>query len=73
MTAPARKFHRNAIGVVSEANVDNGDVGTITYSSADPNYDTVRGTSTRVDMEDPQTAQVFSTSFLLAPGADMDD
>lgn len=73
MTAPARKFHRNAIGVVSEANVDNGDVGTITYSSADPNYDTVRGTSTRIDPNDPQTAQVFSTSFLLAPGADMDD
>lgn len=73
MTAPARKFHRNATGVVSEANVDNGDVGTITYSSADPNYDTVRGTSTRIDPNDPQTAQIFSTSFLLAPGADMDD
>lgn len=73
MTAPARKFHKNATGVVSEANVDNGDVGTITYSSADPNYDTVRGTSTRFDPKDPQTAQIFSTSFLLAPGADMDD
>lgn len=73
MTAPARKFHKNAIGVVSEANVDNGDVGTITYSSADPNYDSVRGTSTRIDSKNPPTAQVFSTSFLLAPGADMDD
>lgn len=73
MTAPARKFHKNAIGVISEANVDNGDVGTITYSSADPNYDSLRGTSTRIDIDNPPTAQVFSTSFLLAPGADMDD
>ena len=73
MTAPARKFHENAIGVVSEANVDNGDVGTITYLSADPNFDSVRGTSTRYDKNDPQSAQIFSTSFLMAPGADMDD
>lgn len=73
MTAPSRKFHKNATGVVSEANVDNGDVGTITYSTADPNYDSVRGTSTRIDPADPKSAQVFSTSFLLAPGADMDD
>ena len=73
MTAPARKFHENGIGVVSEANVDNGDVGTIRYSSADPNYDTVRGTSSRIDLNNPEAAKCFSTSFLLAPGCDMDD
>lgn len=73
MTAPTRVFHRNGMGVTSEATVDNGDVGTISFTSADPNYTSVRGRTRRLENIAENTAKVISTSMLLAPGSDMDD
>lgn len=74
MVAESRKFHKNAIGVVSEATVDSGDVGTVTYLSADPSIANMYGMikDTGRDKK-PDTSSVISTSFLLAPCADIDD
>lgn len=73
MTASSRVFDKNAIGVVSESTVDSGDVATITYLTADPNYNSLRGTTRLTPKPRDSIAKVISTSFLLAPGADEDE
>lgn len=69
MTAATRKYHKNNLGVVSESNVDSGDAGTIFYNSSDPSYNTVYGTTRRVNPKTIKPAQMVSTSVMLAPGA----
>ncbi len=74
MTEKARIYHENSMGVISEATVDSGDVATITYLSADPNFNNIRGTSRRLNGEyKGKAAKLVSTSMLLAPSADRDD
>ena len=73
MNAAARIYHRNAMGVVSEANTDNGDVATINYLTADPNLTTVRGLTRDLDSLEGNAAKIVSTTMLVAPGADRDD
>lgn len=74
MTAKHRQFTRDAVGIISEANVDNGQVGTIAYLTADPNITSLRGTCKQVeDLENVPRAKVQSTAMLLSPGSDMDD
>lgn len=75
MTGKSRVFHDTEKGLTSEATVDSGDVGTIVYVTADPNYNSLRGTTRRMEDKDlaSNAAKVVSTSMLLAPGADRDD
>ena len=78
MMGESRMFHENASGIVSEATVDSGDVGTITYLSANPSLANMYGMVDPVAMKgkskkDIETAKVISTSFLLSPGSDIDD
>lgn len=74
MTAKHRQFAQDAIGVVSEANVDNGSVGTITYLTADPNITSLRGVNKALDdLTNVPRTKVQSTAMLLSPGSDMDD
>lgn len=73
MTAKHRSFHKNGIGVVSEATPDNGDTATVTYLTADPNYRSLRGTIRKLDKVEGNSARVMSTSALLAPGVERDD
>lgn len=73
MTGKSRVFDRSNMGLVSEATVDSADVATITYTSADPNYTSVRGTSRRIRDTKNIGTKMVSTSMLLAPGADHDD
>lgn len=75
MTEKQRGFHKSNIGLVSEATVDSGDVATITYLTADPNYTSLRGTSRQMDEKDlvEKSAKVVSTSMLLHPGSDRED
>ena len=74
MTAAARKYHKSNLGVTSEATVDSGDAGTIIYNVADPNYDSVYGTTRRVDdINKVGGAKILSPSALLAPGGELDD
>lgn len=74
MTAKHRQFSKDAVGVVSEANVDNGSVGTVTYLTADPNIISLSGINKPLD--DPQTApktKLQSTAMLISAGSDQDD
>lgn len=74
MNAKSRKFSRNAIGVDSEVTVDNGDAGTIRYLSANPNYNSLRGTVNILDKFDASVnSSCLNTSTLLAPGSTLDD
>jgi hypothetical protein len=34
----SRKYNKNGIGIISEATVDSGETGTITYLTANPNF-----------------------------------
>lgn len=72
MTTESRKFAKRSMGVISEATVDNGDVGTIAYTSVNPNYNSLRGTTTELASLD-ETSKIFSTSTLMAAGATKDD
>ena len=74
MTAKDRKFHKNSMGVTSEATVDNGDVGTVVYTTFNPNYKNVRGMTDRVDLnKEIKPSELVSTSMLLSPGAENED
>lgn len=67
----ARTYHKNDIGVISEATVDSSDVGVNTYLSSNPKISDLRG----IIKDDPKvtTSNLMSTSFNLAPFADRDD
>lgn len=74
MTAKHRQFTRDAIGIISEANIDNGQVGTVAYLTADPNITSLRGTCKPiVDLKNVPRAKLQSEAMLLSPGSDMDD
>ena len=74
MTAASRKYHKSNLGITAEATVDSGDTGTIVYNVADPNYNSVYGTSRRVeDIEKVGGAKILSPSALLAVGGEHDD
>lgn len=73
MMASARKFHKNSIGTTAENTVDSGDAGVIMYTTANPSYTSVYGLSKKQDIKTLENGRTFSTSFLLAPGANMDD
>ena len=69
----SRIYHRNDMGVISEATVDSGDVAINTFLSADPNFKSLRGTSNRYDPKNDSPATLFSTAALISPGSDRDD
>lgn len=73
MTAETRKASRSNVGRDSEATVDSGDVATVIYTTANPNYDSVRGTIRYTDKPNENTSRAWGTSQLLAPGAEYDD
>ena len=73
MTKHTRSYHRNDMGTISEATTDNGDVGINIYTSADPNFTSLRGMSKGFDIKNPNYTSLLSTSALSAPGSDSDD
>ncbi len=73
MVRTAREFHPSDMGVISESTTDSSDVAINTYTSANPRFNSVRGTSTPIDMNNVPTSSVISTSALLAPGSTNDD
>ena len=74
MTAKDRTFHENSLGSTSEATVDNGDTGTVIYTTFNPNYTNVRGMTEKVNIKgDVEPGRLVSTSMLLAPGAENED
>ncbi len=73
MVASSRVYHKNDMGVISEATVDSGSVAINTYLTADPNFDSIRGTTKRVDSKEKSATKLLSTSAILSPGATSDD
>ena len=73
MMASNRKAHRSNVGRDSEATVDSGDVATVIYTTANPNYDSVRGTVRYTEKPNENISRSFGTSQLLAPAAEYDD
>lgn len=73
MTKHTRAYHRNAMGVTSESTVDSSDVGINTYTSADPQFTSVRGLARRYKVGETGATALISTSALLSVGSDRDD
>lgn len=73
MTARARRYHKSGVGIISCDTVDSGEVATITYLSANPNFDSIYGTSGTLDKPNENASACFSESTLLTPGAKYDD
>ena len=72
MVERTRHYHHSDLGVISEATVDSGKVGSTIYLSADPNFTSVRGV-TRPRTEEDGPTKHFSTTMLLTPSSDKDD
>lgn len=73
MTKGTRLYHKNDMGVISEATVDSSDVGINTYTSADPQFTSLRGLSKRFKIGETGPTALLSTSALLSPASDRDD
>lgn len=69
MVKRTRAYHRNDMGTISESTVDAADVGINIYSSADPMFNSLRGTSNTFDVDNPDAASLLSTPALLSVGA----
>ena len=73
MTKASRAYHPNDMGVISESTSDSSDVAINTYTSADPQFVSLRGRTKKYDFDNPNITSVLSTSALLAVGSDSDD
>ncbi|WP_144106713.1 hypothetical protein [Paraburkholderia sp. BCC1886] len=73
MTKQTRVYHENDMGTISESTVDSSDVAINTYTSADPQFTSLRGLSRRYDLKTSGVTALLSTSALLSPAADRDD
>ncbi len=73
MTAKHRRFHKSGVGIISSDTVDSGDVATITYLSSNPQFNSIYGTTGKLDKPNENAAATFSESALLCPGAKYDD
>lgn len=73
MIRGAREYHPSDLGVISESTTDSGDVAINTYTSANPQFDSVRGTTFPADMKNPKASSLLSTTALLHVGSTHDD
>lgn len=69
-----RRYHKNEIGLTSEATVDSSDVALNTYLSPYAKIKNIRGMINKDNIEVTNNpAKAFSTSALLVPMSDRDD
>lgn len=73
MTKHTRAYHENDMGTISESTVDSSDVAINTYTSADPQFTSLRGMSRRYKIGETGPTALLSTSALVSPGSDRDD
>ena len=73
ITKITKAYHLNDIGTISEATVDNRDVGVNTFFSANPRLSSVSGLSMSYDFNKDGASSLVSTSALLSPGIQGDD
>jgi hypothetical protein len=73
MVKRTRAYHPSDMGTVSEATVDASDVAINVLLSANPKFNSLRGTTNPYELSENNTTSLFSTSALLAPSANKDD
>jgi len=73
MVKRTRAYHPNDMGTISEATKDSSDTGINIYTSADPMFTSLRGTSRRFDLKNPDPSSLLSSSALVSPASDRDD
>lgn len=73
MTKDTRAFDENDTGVISESTVDSSDVGVNTYTSANPQFTSLRGLTKRYELGKTGPTSLLSTSALLSVASDKDD
>lgn len=73
MTKHTRAYHQNDMGTISESTVDSTDVAVNIFTSADPQFTSLRGMSKPYVIGETGITALMSTSALLAPGSDHDD
>lgn len=73
MNKSSRVYHKNDVGVISESTVDSSDVGINTFTTANPLFNSVRGTVDRYDDSVDGPASVLSTSALISVAATQED
>lgn len=73
MTKDARSYHKNDMGIISESTKDSTEVAINTYTSANPQFNSLRGTSKDYVIGETGVTALLSTSALLSVGSDHDD
>jgi len=69
-----RRYHKNDMGLISEATVDSGDVALNIYLTPFAKFKNIRGLIKDHTSEfEDNPAKIFSTSVMIAPGSDQDD
>lgn len=72
MNKTSRMYHKSNIGTISEAGVDSAKVGINFSLSANPKFNSVRGTTDPFDKEHDSMVRVMSTTASLSPFIDRD-
>lgn len=73
MVKSTRIYHKNDMGVISESTVDSSDVAINVFTSANPQFTSLRGTSRDFDFKEHGATSLLSTTALLSPGSTKDD
>lgn len=73
MVKRTRAYHPTDTGLISEATSDSSDVGINVFLTANPKFNSLRGTSDPYDFKKPNPTSGLSTSVLVSPAADRDD
>lgn len=73
MVTHTRVYHPSAMGTISESTVDSSDVGVNTFTSANPQFNSIRGTTDAYDTSSGNIASLLSTSAMVSPGSTRDD
>jgi hypothetical protein len=73
MTKITRQYHESDMGVISESTKDSAAVGVNIYTSADPQFKSLRGTTNPYEPGVTGPSSLISSSALLAPGSSNDD
>ena len=73
MTKHTREYHPNDMGTISESTVDSSDVAINIFTSADPQFTSLRGMSKRYKLGETGATALLSTSALISPASDTDD
>ena len=74
LTIQSRRFDPNSLGIISEASLDNGDVGGSSYLSVNSRMDDVMGfNKSELETTSDNPTASYSTTYMINPFSDRDD